>query len=78
MGCTSATVVILTVCAENVIWNTLLYLSVENLVVDMVVSAILPSFNSTTIDVGREPKVFIPRRADLYTVTVSERDRKVN
>jgi hypothetical protein len=44
----------------------------------MVVRAVLPSLNSSTIDVRRKPKVFISRWADLDTVTVTERDREIN
>lgn len=44
----------------------------------MVVGAILPSFNSSTVDVRGKRKFLIPRWADLDTVTIGERHREIN
>ena len=44
----------------------------------MVVGAILPSFNSSPVDVRGERKFLIPRWADLDTVTVGKRYGEIN
>ena len=54
------------------------YLSLKNLAIDMVVRVVLPSLNSSTINMRRKPKELITRGSDLDTVTVTERDREIN
>lgn len=54
------------------------YLSLKNLAIDMVVRVVLPSLNSSTINMRWKPKELITRGSDLDTVTVTERDREIN
>lgn len=54
------------------------YLSLEYLAIDMVVGAVLPPFDSSTVDVGRKGKGLVARRADLNSVTVAEWDSEVH
>jgi len=78
MGRTLTTMIILLVYTDEVRLLDQSYLSLEDLTVNMVVRAVLPSFNTTPIDMRRKPKVFIARRTDLDTVTVSEGYREIN
>jgi hypothetical protein len=59
-------------------WHTWPYLSFEDLAVDMVISGVLPSLDSSAIDVRRKCKQFVARWADLNTVTVGQRNREIN
>lgn len=77
MDRTHSTVVLLVGYAEWV-WSTQLYLSLEDLSIDMIIGAVLPSLNSSAIDMRRKSKVFVSRRADLHTITVTQRDRQIN
>lgn len=54
------------------------YLSLKNLAINMVVRVVLPSLNSSTINMRWKPKKLITRGSDLDTVTVTERDREIN
>ena len=54
------------------------YLSLKNLAINMVVRVVLPSLNSSTINMRWKPKELITRESDLDTVTVTERDREIN
>ena len=73
-----ATAVMLVVYADRMTYHTLSYLSLKDLAVHMIVSAVLPSLNSSTIDMRRKGKLLIARWTDLNTVTVAERDREIN
>ena len=78
MDYTPATAVMLVVYADRMTYHTLSYLSLKDLAVHMIVSAVLPSLNSSTIDMRRKGKLLIARWTDLNTVTVAERDREIN
>lgn len=54
------------------------YLSLEYIAIDMVVGAILPPFDSSTVDVRRKGKGLVARRADLNSITVAEWDGEVH
>lgn len=62
----------------RVTWLIPPYLSLEDLAVGMIVSAILPPLNSSAINMRRKSEMLVAGWADLDTVTISEWDGQIN
>jgi hypothetical protein len=54
------------------------YISLEDFAINVIISFILPPFDTTTVDVWGERKEFVARWTNLHSVAIRERNRQIN